>query len=231
MYYRKVLFYYSVIVSTALLLWIILYLPRPQSFIPLLLILPIAIYFWLSIFHPHKTVATEDENGQRKKDNAAKIAAAVLVALIISTASILAYSLAYEKYSPVVKTLQDKSKTDTNLLKISQQINGISAENKDLKRQVNRLYQESLDEMTPTPSVSTTLGTLTENTASSSGVIKIISKTHTSIYKSSSISSPVIGDTTYNKLYSYTQKIPGWYYITFDNLEQGWVVAQYATEL
>lgn len=231
MHYRKVLFYYSVFVSTALFIWIILYLPRPQSLIPLFLLLPIAVHFWLGIVHPHKTKAADDEDRQSKKDSATKIAAAVLATLFISAASILVYSLAYEKYSPIIKTLQNKSSTDTNLSTISKQINSISAENQDLKRQINKLYQESLENKTPTPSIANTLGALTDKEASPTGVIKITSKTHTSIYKSSSINSQVVGDTTYNKLYSYTQKIPGWYYISFDNLKQGWVIAQYATEL
>ncbi len=44
--YQKILFYYSLIVSSLLLVVSLFFLPQPQSFFALALFTPIALYFW-----------------------------------------------------------------------------------------------------------------------------------------------------------------------------------------
>jgi len=47
--YQKFLFYYSLIVTTALLVICLFFIPKPQNFFALALFTPIPLYFWLKV--------------------------------------------------------------------------------------------------------------------------------------------------------------------------------------
>ncbi|OGK18812.1 hypothetical protein A3D80_03020 [Candidatus Roizmanbacteria bacterium RIFCSPHIGHO2_02_FULL_40_13b] len=99
--YHTILAYYSLIISTGLIIWSCIFTSKPIGFLLALFILPISIYFWILVLGkiPHSEI-----NSPEHVSNKSTFAGILSIALLISTASIIFYisilSIQPKKNSP-----------------------------------------------------------------------------------------------------------------------------------
>lgn len=237
MIYRKFLFYYSLFISSALFIWIVLFLPRPESLIPLVLFLPIVIHFWLGIIWPSKIselAGRGSENIDALKGQLFSFSMTVMISIIVATLSILIYAFAYERYSPIVNTLNTKKPKEEELMLILSKVNSIEEDSKNLNQQIEEIYTAILeDTIDEKPDVSqekiTEVIEKSESISSQSGVLKMLqdAKAHDDKNPNSKIN----GTTNAGQIYNFTKKEGLWYLISLPDFNEGWVEKKYILEL
>lgn len=232
MIYRKLLFYYSIIIASILFVWIILFLPRPGSVIPLVLFLPIVIHFWLGVVWPNKmsALAKGDPQNEITRGQIFGFSMTVMVSIIVATISILLYSFAYERYSPIITSFQEQKSDKEELKLIITKVNSLEEQNSESNKKIDRMYDELLfggdTEITP-EKISEVLSK--DTIASSEGILKVI--TGVSAYDDKNPKSKVVGKAQVNEIYTFTQKVTGWYLISLPDFTEGWIQSEYAQEL
>lgn len=240
---RRLLFYYSVLISAVLLVWIIVYLPRPQSLVPLIVFLPIPIYFFLRITGLHKTQPGEFHQTTKEagvKKGLDRLGFVVIATLTISSISIFIYSLMYENYSPILKNISNTNiqvpDNEDRFKEILDKLSKLEAVNSDIQIKLEELASE------PERSSNSTRSSLGASSvelnladsdiiASKSSFLRITSDQKVNVYDDNSSSSKIVGQAEYNKIYIYTQKLEEWYQITLPDGKQGWIRKQFASEI
>lgn len=237
MNYRQVLFYYSVLAATLLFGWILFFLPRPINFIPLLILLPVPLHFWLHLgdgskkTHADGTAASPETT--HKKNRAALLAFIVFITLTISSVSIFAYSVLLERYNLMKnapKSDTEVKNTQTQLKQITDQLGNLKSTLTGVSRQLddvskNQKNQKDLEVL------GLSMSEKPDTIATTAGLLKITSQQKVDVYTDSTTTSQILGKAVYNQVYTFNKKIPGWYQIILPSLEQGWIKAQFGKEL
>ncbi len=151
MLYRRILFYYSFLIVFILLIWVIIFLPRPQSFIPLILSLPIVLHFFLGLVRPHKLEQKADDatTHEQKRDKLAVFGAIGVFTLFVNTICIFLYSAMYEYHSSS-NTKQDSTQVNESsavlksLDEVLDRLGTLEASSIDTERQVNTILENQL---------------------------------------------------------------------------------------
>lgn len=238
MLYRRILFYYSVLISTLLLAWVLITQPKFDSIILLFMFLPVAVHFWLNIvMRPSISSSISSPHTEHKPQGKTltRVFFIILLTVCISTLSILIYSASYTKYlehstSNDSVTLSDQ---DAKLKEILKRIDNVEATNNDISRQIDNLSTQSLidQDSQKTLEILGDTDSTTSKTASSEGLFKVTDVSSVNVYADNTTSSQVIGTGVYNQIYTYVKKISGWYQIILPSLKQGWIRSSSGTEL
>lgn len=130
--YHTLLAYYSLIISTLLIVWSTIFVSKHSGYILALLILPISVYFWILVTGKLPHAHSEDS----APDSSRAIFTFLLtIAFIIGSASIVLYI--------VVLGLQPKSSQQTqtlpDLTKLEKQMQSIKHNNELLEKVVIKL--------------------------------------------------------------------------------------------
>lgn len=201
--------YYTIVVSTTLLIWAVFINHSSETLIIALLFVPCGLYFWLNIT---KIVSPAKEAVGNS------FAKTILVALIISSASAFIYGSIFSNAT------QTKS-LDSNILKaLSDQISAI---------EINPTQTMDPQITQQLKSISSRLAKLESDSAPSTSLASISTDNHdTNIYKEKSTTSPILGKLTSEKNYLIVEKSPDWYLIFNENVEgtQGYVQAKLVKE-
>lgn len=230
MLYRKILFYYSLLLSSLLSFWVLFFQPKPQSFIALLIFLPIPLHFWFTIVHPHRAIQSDTQaDVPFSQKNSLRIGAVILATLFISTLSIFIYSLAYEKHlgsrRDDTKT-QNNSRAGTDTKAILDKLSELELKNDNILRQVERIVGNQEEQPR-------TLGVADETNIEAtpeSGFIKPNSL-EVNVNRARSAASDIVGVIVAGKVYPFTDKVNGWYEITLPDAKVGWVDGQFVEEI
>lgn len=165
--YQKFLFYYSLIVTTVLLVVCLFFIPKPQSFFTLALFTPIPLYFWLK-------VALEGEDNPYRWS--LKMLSVLLVASILGifafwlsgktpdkppkttlqeTTTLPTQTVLGEKDSQDIKKVLEEIKTDLSQIKAEQratrEILEISGSAKDIADIINTILEMATGSGLPGP--------------------------------------------------------------------------------
>jgi len=235
--YRKFLFYYSLIISSVLFIWIVLFLPRPESLVPLVLFLPIVIHFWLGVIWPSKIselAGPGSQNIDALKKQLFSFSMTVMISIVVATFSILIYAFAYERYSPIVNALNTKNPKAEELLLILGKINSIEKDSKNLDQKLEKIYdamsEGAIDEKSEVTKerISEVLERA-DSTSTNSGVLKILKETKA--YDDKNPNSKINGTLYSSQIYNFTKKDGLWYLVTLPDFKEGWVEKEYILEL
>lgn len=241
MLYRKILFYYSIIISILLFIWVVFFMPGPENLILLLVFLPIPLYFFLTITRlirkSSKDGSPHVESTQHPKTNKPLIRLGffVLATLFISTLSITTYSLMHKNLSPTTNLVSDTdNKTDEQLDQILDRLGEFEATSEDNSRQLNKIYLEVSDNAQTEKTLGAFDGVEVETSddnATPSGYLITKTSKPVDIYSSNSTSAKIIGTAQLSKTYPYIEKVGSWYKIKLSTSEIGWIMAKFVTKL
>ncbi len=207
--FQIILAYYTLIVSTALLIWAIFVSSRPESFLVALLFIPCGIYFWAT--------AAGIIKADFSKDNMTKTVPFFLMALLASSLSALIYSgvISYSnKSQKQVKTIQTEYSSD----RVTQRLDNLTQE-------VEKLSTKPVQ---PVPAKAI-LGQSDQKI----NTITLKEKPETTpvnIYKEKSTSSEVVGTAEFGKPYIFLSKDDSWY-LVYENNKEGYIESSMVKEV
>jgi len=242
MLYRRLLFYYSIIISTSLFLWIIFSVPKPEGFIFLLLFLPIPFHFWITITGLRKTKPkvdssnTDTQQAPPKPKTHVRFGFFVLVMIAINTLSIFTYSLMSERQFLAEKNpdeaIDELSDTDKKLEKIIYSLEDLGYTNEYSLEQLDKIYAEIIEnEPVVLGTTSELESILDEDKVATKKVIRSIAPYPLDVYERNSSSSKIVGEAEFDESYPYIKKEGNWYQITLSDSTVGWVMAQFVEEV
>lgn len=125
--YSTLLFYYSAVLSTLLVLELIFSFPPPQSFILSLLFLPIPLYFALRI-------GTEPVS--------MRLSAIILTGIVIIAATILAHISIKNLYHPPQTIMQPDNRVSDDLQALKEELTKSDTTNKMILKEIASLKEE-----------------------------------------------------------------------------------------
>jgi hypothetical protein len=234
--YRKILFFYSVLVSTLFLAWVIISQAAPFNLVILLLFLPIALHFWLSIsMRPHKNAQMQEKTDSAPVKPQGKILTRLFL-IILTTTFISSLSIViFSYYNPSQKKdLTDEifsSEINLKLKDLSGQIGKLESEVKDSNLMIGDLKEKNLlKEEAPSALGASTISQNPSST-DSAGLVQVTDKGTVSVYGTPSLSSKVIGKAENKKIYPFSEKKAGWYLIAITDKEEGYIPSQFVKEL
>jgi len=217
--FKVFLFYYSLVVTTILLLVSFFTLPKPQNLANIILLAPVVFFLWTHALNPDFFSAPKWSP---------KFGAIILVFLFLG---IFSYFLAvkFVKYSPDASaslsgaTLEDikqslsESNTYNNELRTY-----LEGEISTLKTKIDSLGNKDLNVLGTTPPQNPALpeGATGQVTAKDANLTEI------AIYEANSQESKVVGSAKYGVVYPFYENKDGWYKIA-----EGWVEARWFTEV
>lgn len=234
--YRAFLAYYSIIVTTALAVGSVFFIPKPIGFIVTLLFLPVTVYFWLRVSLPTKGSA---------RGWSARL---MLVVFLFSLLSVFAYSLTTLIPQPnqhlIASTESDKALIEELKNKLEEErdrateYDDLAGELSDIKDELFRLGGppaggDSLggstlgkDNFTQDP---LDLASTDEMPA---GKLTISDPKWSivDVYAQDSFASQVIGEINFGVQYSFFESTGSWYKVDFGAGELGWIRSIYVKE-
>ncbi len=218
--FQLVLAYYTLFASGGLFFWSIFLAPKPLGFFIALIVIPVGIYFWIIILGKSKIKAVEYPKEAKSEEALAKLSLVILTTLLISTASMFAFSFINTKLLEPANDIP--SSVSSRLSLIEQEVekqNQDRVESTDkILEEIGNLKKETLgvkDENLVTDSINKKAGV--DSSGLSGVTIKSKDYEKVNVYKEDSSSSEVLGQAEFGKTYSFLEKKGDWYLILFTN--------------
>ena len=231
--YHKLLFYYGILASTAAFFYILIFTPRPENFLVLLLLLPIPLYFWTQITPSPLQV------GEGSASLGSKIFLYVLLGVLISTISIFSNSYLISSQESSPKNLAEKISANTESLnKLKSSLEGLNS-NTD-QSQLSKKLEEVTSEVDSLKLLKQVLGTSEQPSPASDsagqkdskilGFVSLAGNTPVDLFTDSSFASKIVGKAESGKSYPYKKRVDNWYKITLPDATEAWVFDRFVKE-
>lgn len=252
--FSKILFLYSLIVSTAIFGWSLFFIPKPENFLVISLIFPISLFFLLNIHKsPKRSDYDEFEDSSREKKSViVRAAFLITITLFISSLSIYAYSVLNNSYSPtnqkLFKFAIENTKAIEDLKLEIEKLAAVQKSGRDLAYEIDEIKAKTSEDNLEDSTQSQVLGleqqkqllnrlnqisTFSAQKSTAQGNFITLSNNDPSsgsVYSESFFTSAVMGRIYYGEKYPLIRKQDSWFLILFDG-KQGYIHSQYAREV
>ena len=220
--YEKFLFYYGIIVATAIGLGSLFFAPQPQNFAVLLLFIPVIFYFWIRVTSPADVSSSKWS------------LRLILVVFIVTALGIFGYSLSQKQVvdEKAKQTLSLESQTLEKLEELKGQLEELSAKGasgEEVADDVARIK----DELSQLKESRDNLGGINPNLLGAIDSLEDVPMGAVTIAKSTTkeldaletpdFSAKSVGKIVYGTNYQYFQKETTWYLIKLTDGTTGWV--------
>lgn len=208
--YRLFLAYYTLLAVCGLFVWSLFFGPKPQGFLLVLLVLPIATYFAM-IFTGHPEEPSTNH----------RLPILTLAALFVALVAVLAYTAGNPK------TPDNTAKLLSEIAAIRQEVAKLSPTQDSSTAAQLRQIKAELANLKATNSAS-----LLGYDLSPVGIVTIKdSKTlNVSVYQEKTLSGKTVGKLEQGKTYAFIDKSPDWYLVVVGQA-QGYVKSSLVKEL
>ena len=228
--YEKFLFYYGIIVATAIGLGSLFFAPQPQNFAVLLMFIPVIFYFWIRVTSPADVSSSKWS------------LRLILVVFIVTALGIFGYSLSQKQVvdEKAKQSLSIESQTLEKLDELKGQLEALSESGADsdeiaddvarIKDELSQLKdnQDNFGGINPN-----LLGAIDSLGETAVGYITISKSTtkELDVLDGPDFSAKSVGKIVYGTNYEYFQKESTWYQITLAEGIEGWVNARSVKEV
>jgi hypothetical protein len=231
MKYIVFLFYYSLIVSTAIFVWSIYKAPKPLGLLFVILILPMGLYFWTRLRGAKSRAAAHGVEGEKVKDRVGMpllLSMVVILTLLISAFSIFAYVM-YQENSGIKEKDQE----------VLEQIKILQEDNKKLSESLDEVKSSLLEVETSSSGIDQETDDFISEISGPKGTIEPISGYVTikdnrwktlDIYQTNIITSATVGQAELGETYEYYKVDNNWYQIELNNGVRGWIDGRFVSE-
>lgn len=228
--FEKLLFFYSIIAVTAVMITYGVFSPMPQNLIASVILLPIGLYFWLRFTSPGNTTVN--------LWSFRLLIVVVAVSALGIYAGFFSRMLNKPKDETEVEKIRSESQAkidelEAQVAKLEDQVEDDAAladELSQIKDELTRLSAEGkLSLNSQSESLADILGNLDENennpTPTEQGYVSIKNSfiKELDVLSKPEFSSSRIGTIKYGTVYPYSQYQDNWYKITLANGKEGWV--------
>lgn len=213
--FEKFLFFYSILITTVILISFGLMSPKPLNLISIASFSPVVFYLWVRFTSPQ---AVDAEKWSLRF---------LLVLLVLSSLGIYGFYLA--------RSLE----VDPNETALRNQLMEMQKENEELSQKLEKVSTESAvmdtkkEVRDPSVEGESIADLLIESSPAPGTVQKITSKTGTTIdvYQSPNVSSKKVGSLEPKVNYPYLEKSDGWYKVVVTSTTNGWVSSSQVQEV
>lgn len=232
--YFKLLALYSLVATTALFLASLLYIPRPENFLFLLLFLPTAIFFWLN--GPSKLTSEKHPAPPYLPRNLISFALVILLTLLITNFTLYSYL----KWGQDNLTKNDQAQLNSQNLeeikKLVQALQSKEASSQPLLKEIEAIKKELAEFKSDNNIKNEVLGLVPSSASAKESLPKFITintkRWQTlDVFKDKKTSSSIIAQIKYGKNYPISAKESDWYRIMLPDGREGWVGGQYLKEV
>ncbi len=239
--YQLFLAYYTLITSTSLFIWSLIFASKPQGFFLTLLIIPISLYFWLIVLGIFKPQPAKSLFINQIGEEGSKWPLIILMTLFISSFSLLVYSIISSRspgsesvllpaVSKEISSLRQEieklspDKESSANAKLAEELKAVKSKLTDLQSGQKRIEEASFSAEEASPG-----GTLT---------IKDKKNSTVNVYERKSLTSKIIGKAEFGKTYIFIEKYPDWYLVLLADVQknqnsggQGFISSQFVKEV
>lgn len=243
--YQLFLAFYTLITSTSLFIWSLIFAPKPQGFFLTLLIIPTSLYFWLIVLGVYKPQLADSHSENQNGKESSKLPLIILMTLFISSFSLFVYSIISSRslssesvFLPVVSKEISSLRQEIEKLNQNDKLNQNTELSEKMAKELNAVKSELADLKSGQKGIEDT--SILGEEASQGGTLTIKDKKNSTVnvYEEKSLSSKIIGKAEFGKTYIFIEKNQDWYLILLTDVQknqnsekQGFISSQFVKEV